>query len=97
MPRFALVVKLKLKPGSSETFIPLIKENQRLSLANEEGCRNFIVMKNLEEEDTYHFYEEYDSLEAFKIHQNSDHFKRYFAVAKDLMVERLWHRSEVVE
>ncbi|MBU2647012.1 antibiotic biosynthesis monooxygenase [bacterium] len=97
MARFALVVKLKIKPGSSETFISLIKENQRASLTNEKGCQNFIVMKNLEEEDTFHFYEEYDDLEAFKVHQNSDHFKKYYDVAKDLMVERVWHRSEVLD
>lgn len=97
MSRFALVVTLKLKPGSTEKFIPLIMENQASSLAYEEGCRNFIVMKNQEQEDTFHFYEEYDSLDAFKIHQNSDHFKKYFDAAKDLMVERIWHRCEVIE
>lgn len=97
MAHYALVVKLKIKPGSAETFVPLIKENQQSSLTKEAGCRNFVVMKNLEEEDTYHFYEEYDDLEAFKLHQNSEHFKKYYDVAKDLMVERVWHRTEVVD
>ena len=97
MQRFALVVTLKIKPNSSDKFIPLIMENRRSSLANEEGCRNFIVMKNLESEDTFHFYEEYDDLDAFKAHQNSEHFKKYYEVAKDLMVERIWHRCEIVE
>ena len=97
MPRFALVVMLKIKPNSADKFISLIMENRRSSLANEEGCRNFIVMKNLEEADTFHFYEEYDNLDAFKEHQNSEHFKKYFDVAKDLMVERVWHRCEVIE
>jgi quinol monooxygenase YgiN len=54
-------------------------------------------MKNLEAEDTFHFYEEYDDLDAFKAHQNSDHFKKYYEVAKDLMVERIWQRCEVIE
>ena len=97
MARFALVVTLQLKPGSSENFIPLILENQRASLANEPGCREFKVLKNIEEADTFHFYEEYDDLEAFKAHQNSDHFKKYFEAAKDMMAERIWKRCEVQE
>ncbi len=97
MPRYALAVTLKLEPNSSEKFIPLIRENRDSSLANEKGCQKFIVMKNLEEEDTFHFYEEYDDLDAFKAHQNSEHFKKYYNIAKDLMVERIWHRCEVLE
>ena len=96
MARFALVVTLKLKPGSSENFIPLILENQRASLANEPGCREFKVLQNIEEEDTFHFYEEYDDIESFKIHQNSAHFKTYFEAAKDMMADRIWKRCEVV-
>ena len=97
MERFALVVTLKIKHGSADEFIPLIMENRRSSLANEKGCRNFVVMENLEEADTFHFYEEYDNLDAFKEHQKSEHFKKYFDVAKDLMVERNWHRCKVIE
>jgi quinol monooxygenase YgiN len=97
MSNFALVVTLKLKSGSSESFIPLIMENRRASLANESGCREFKVMRNLEEEDTFHFYEEYDDHEAFKMHQNSVHFKAYFQAAKDMMAERVWKRCQVLE
>lgn len=46
-------------------------ENQQSSLANEEGCRNFNVMKNTEKADVFHFYEAYDDLDAFKKHRNS--------------------------
>lgn len=97
MASFALMVTLKLKPGSSEKFIPLILKNRNASLANESGCREFKVMKNLEEADTFHFYEEYDDLAAFKAHQNSDHFKAYFEAAKDMMAERIWARCEVLK
>jgi len=96
MSTFALMVTLKLKSGCTEKFIPLILENQRSSLSNEPGCRNFKVMKNLEQEDTFHFYEEYDDLEAFKAHQNSEHFKKYYQAAKDMMAERIWKRCEVL-
>jgi autoinducer 2-degrading protein len=97
MARFALAVTLKLKPGSSDNFIPLILENRRASLANESGCHEFKVMRNLEEIDTFHFYEEYDDVEAFKAHQDSSHFKAYFQAAKDMMAERIWKRCEVLE
>ena len=97
MSRFALIVELKIKPGSAATFLPLILENRNASLKNEDGCHNFIVLKNNEKEDTFHFYEEYDDEEAFKKHQNSAHFKKYFESAKDLMVERNWNRCEVVD
>ena len=97
MSRFALVVELKIEPGSANTFLPLILENRNASLKNEEGCHKFIVMKNNEKEDTFHFYEEYDDEEAFKKHQNSEHFQKYFASAKDLMVERNWSRCEVLD
>ena len=97
MPRFALVVELKIKPGSAATFLPLIVENRNASLKNEEGCHKFIVLKNNEKENTFHFYEEYDDEVAFKNHQSSEHFKKYFESAKDLMVERNWSRCEVIE
>ena len=97
MSNFALVATLKLKPGCAEKFTPLIMENRRASLAKEPGCREFKVMRNLEEADTFHFYEEYDDQEAFKTHQNSDHFKTYLQAAKDMMDERFWKRCDVLE
>lgn len=97
MPRFALIVTIKLKPGSAEKFEPLILENRGSALSKEKGCRHFIVLKNLEEEETFHFYEEYDDQAAFKAHQESEHYKKYFQAAKDMMAERIWKRCEVIE
>ncbi|PRY20970.1 quinol monooxygenase YgiN [Aliiruegeria haliotis] len=92
MSNFTLIVKLKLKPGSTEAFLPLIRENQRMSRDTEPGCLRFDVYKDNEAEDTFGFVEEYDSEDSFKAHQASDHFQAYFAQAKDMMVERIWQR-----
>lgn len=97
MSNFTLIVKLKLTPGSADTFIPLILENQRQSLANEPGCLRFDVYRDNEEDDTWGFVEEYVDEDAFKAHQASDHFAAYYAQAKDLMVDRVWQRATKLE
>ena len=97
MSRFALLVTLKVSPNSCDKFLPLIMENRRLSLEREQGCRKFIVLRNSELGDTFHFYEEYDNLDAFKAHQNSEHFKNYYNLAKDMMLERVWKKCDVLE
>ncbi len=97
MSHFTLIVKLKLKPGCMDKFMPLILENQRLSRQNEPGCRRFDVYRNNEEADTLAFVEEYDDEDAFKAHQGSAHFQAYFEAAKDMMAERIWQRCTKVE
>lgn len=97
MSNFTLIVKLKMKPGTREEFIPLILENQRASLANEPGCRRFDVYLDNEHEDSYGFVEEYDDEDAFKAHQASEHFAIYYEAVKDWFVERDWMRAAKLE
>jgi quinol monooxygenase YgiN len=97
MSHFALIVTLRVKPGCMDAFLPLIIENQRLSRQNEPGCRRFDVYRSNEEDNTLVFVEEYDDLDAFKVHQNSEHFKTYFEAAKDMMAERIWQRCTLID
>lgn len=92
MNHFALIVTLRVKPGCIDSFLPLILENQRLSRQNETGCRRFDIYRSNEEDDLLFFVEEYDDPDAFKAHQESEHFKAYFEAAKDMMAERIWQR-----
>ena len=97
MSRFVLIVTLRLKPGCMDVFLPLIREKQRLSRQNESGCRRFDVYRSDEEDNTLLFVEEYDDPDAFKVHQNSEHFKTYFEAAKDMMAERIWQRGTSID
>jgi (4S)-4-hydroxy-5-phosphonooxypentane-2,3-dione isomerase len=69
-----LVVLFKIKPQFIEAFAGAIRENARLSLANEPGCRQFDVCINPAQPAEFFLYELYDSEQAIQAHLESGHF-----------------------
>ncbi len=71
---FVVTVEIDLKPGQASAFLPLIRENARLSLSTEPGCHQFDICHDPDRPDTVFLYERYEDGAAFDAHLNSAHF-----------------------
>jgi autoinducer 2-degrading protein len=91
-----LIVEMRLHPGKSEAFMPLLLENARHSLADEPGCRRFDVLRPVEGADRVVLYEIYDSEDAFDAHRTTDHYIEFKAAARDLLAETIVQRFSLV-
>ncbi len=81
----AILVKVKLKPGKSEEFIPYILADARDSLRYEPGCKVFQVLQNQENPDSFVFYEVYTDDSALDYHRKQPHYLKFEKEAKHLI------------
>jgi len=88
MERFAIVVTIKLKPGSAETFKPLILENAAAAVRDEPDCHLFHVLQSNEDVDTFLFYEIYTEEASLDNHRQQPHYKKFAEATKDLIESR---------
>ncbi len=93
---FALVVNIRIKPESVEAFMQRLKENASAA-RKEPGCRQFDVLVDPKDKTRVMLYEVYDDDKAFEIHQQTPHFKKYFAEAVPLLASRERHLFTRVE
>ena len=92
----ALFVEMKIRPGRSGEFMPLILENARRSLAEEPGCRRFDVLTPAEGADRVVLYEIYDDEAAFDAHRITEHYIEFRAAARNLLAESTVQRFSVL-
>ncbi len=85
MNEFVLEVKFVVKPESLELFNRLIDINAHASVEHEEGCYQFDVMRDKENDCHVLLYEVYKSEEAFADHMTRQHTKDFLAAAKPLV------------
>jgi len=84
---YAVTVHFVIQDQKMETFLPLVMENARISLAREAHCRRFDVLTDPDCPDEVFLYELYSDSAAFAQHLASDHFKS-FALATGALVAR---------
>jgi autoinducer 2-degrading protein len=65
-----------------------IKENASSSV-KEPGCRQFDVVQSTTDPNQILLYEVYENEAAVQTHRATDHFKKYMATTKDMVVKRL--------
>jgi autoinducer 2-degrading protein len=75
MSPFTIIVEFDVVPGRMAEFLPLILVNARTSLAEEEGCERFDVLRPEGQPDRIVLYEIYRDPAAFDVHAASAHFK----------------------
>ena len=93
---FALVVNIRIKPESVDAFMQRLKENASAA-RKEPGCRQFDVLVDPKDKTRVMLYEVYDDDQAFETHQQTPHFKKYFAEAVPLLASRERHLFTRVE
>ena len=72
---YAVNAVFTLKADRRDEFIEIIKDDQRLSLKDEEGIVRFVVGEDKDKENTFYLHEEYVNEDAFKKHMEMPHFK----------------------
>lgn len=82
---FAVTVTFRVHPGRTDAFLPLVVENARVSLAEEQGCRQFDVCRDGAE---VFLYEIYDDRAAFDAHLLTEHFLAFDKAATDLVADK---------
>ncbi|NOC94250.1 putative quinol monooxygenase [Ruegeria sp. HKCCD6604] len=93
---FAVTVTFTLKPGTTDTFLPLMVENASTSLREEPGCHQFDVCL-VDDPETVFLYEVYEDAAAFGVHLESPHFKSFDAAVADMIEAKVVHQySEVI-
>jgi quinol monooxygenase YgiN len=85
MSEFVLIVDFQVKPDRRAEFDERIAVNAKASVASEPGCRQFDVLRALDDPNRVLLYEVYDSEDAFKTHLEQPHTAAFLAAAKELV------------
>ena len=96
MPRFAIIVTIKLEPGTADEFKPHILANAEAAVRDELHCHQFHVLQAEDDPDTFFFYEVYTDAAALDVHREQPHFKKFFEEAGHFVKERIIHRVSVI-
>jgi quinol monooxygenase YgiN len=88
MSKVALVVDFDIKPGNMDGFLEVMRAHVAGTLAEEEGCLQFDILRSKEAENRILLYEVYRNDDAFKIHAGSDRLVRTRAAYEDMIVDR---------
>lgn len=87
----AVCVKFKIHQEFCEAFLPLMMDNARASLENEDGCQLFDVCVDKNDRCNIFLYELYDDDAAFARHLATAHFKSFdksvAAMIKDKQID----------
>ena len=92
MENFGLIVEFLVKPECLHRFNELLAVNARSSVAKEAGCRQFDVLRDVNDPCRVVLYEVYDSPEAFDVHRAQEHTKTFLAAAKELVTKQTAQR-----
>jgi quinol monooxygenase YgiN len=74
---FVVAVEFWLNPGRTAEFVPLIRENAKVSAEVEPGCRQFDVCLDPNDPTYVFLYEVYDDRAAFEVHLATKHFRQF--------------------
>jgi (4S)-4-hydroxy-5-phosphonooxypentane-2,3-dione isomerase len=95
-PLFIAAVEYDVVPGKVDDFLAALKENAAASV-KEPGCRELNVTVSQKDPNHLFIFEVYDNAAAAEAHTATEHFKKYKAATKDLVVKRqaqqLWSVS----
>lgn len=89
--QLVILVEFKVPAENLPRFLEMVRENARLSLELEPGCRRFdVALEQGAAEPVVLLYEIYDDLAAFQAHLALDHVQQFLGAAKAL------HRGQTV-
>src|SRR3979411_622535 len=84
---FALVVSLKVKPESRDTFLAAAQDDSVCSVRDEPGCLRFDVLEDQADANHFFFYEVYRDEAALQAHGRAEPFARWRAVSAEVLAE----------
>jgi quinol monooxygenase YgiN len=69
-----ITAKVRIQPGKSEEFLAAYRW-MKPQVLNDPGAILYELHRSADDPDTFIFYEQYESKEAFDYHLSTDHFK----------------------
>jgi quinol monooxygenase YgiN len=69
---------------------------RHLFAADQTGCRAFNITVSQKDENHVFIFEVYDSAAALDAHRQTDHFKKYATITKDMVAKRDSHPLSLV-
>ncbi|MFP2769913.1 putative quinol monooxygenase [Oceanisphaera sp. KMM 10153] len=93
---YSIIVKTKLKPGTTETFLAAMLPNAAASVRDEPGCHTFDVLRDKADPELFWLYEIYQDEAALAEHKLTPHYKSSRAVVTDLIAEQSVIRADVL-
>ncbi len=96
MTHFAIIVTIKLKPGTADDFRAHVLENARAARREEPDCHRFDVLVSEDDADTLFFYEEYTEAGSLDAHRETPHYKKFRDATDDMVAERSIRRCSVL-
>jgi quinol monooxygenase YgiN len=79
-----LCVTLFIKPERREEFLLVAEQNRVGTLANEPGAKLYTFGESTTTPNTFHFQEQFESMEAFEFHKSAPHFLIWEKFANDI-------------
>jgi len=86
-PYLVNVVEYDIAPGQIDAFLAALKENGAATV-REPGCHEFNILVSQKEPNHVLIFEVYADAAAAQAHRETEHFKKYAAVTKDMVVKR---------
>jgi autoinducer 2-degrading protein len=86
-PYIVNAINLDVAPDQFDKFMEVAKENAAAS-AKDPGCLQFNIL--VSQTDPHHlmFFEVYENAAALDFHRQTEHFKKYQAVTRDMPIKR---------
>ena len=96
MNHFAIIVTIKLKPGTADDFRAHVLDNARAARRDEPDCHRFDVLLSENDADTLFFYEEYTESGSLDAHRETPHYKKFREATDHMVAERSIERCSVL-
>jgi (4S)-4-hydroxy-5-phosphonooxypentane-2,3-dione isomerase len=93
---YSIIVKTKLKPGTTDAFLAAMLPNAAASVRDEPGCHTFDVLQDKADPELFWLYEIYQDEAALADHKLTPHYKASRAVVTELIAEQSVIRAEVL-
>lgn len=95
----SLVIVVEVNPERIAMFSDFIKEEAADAVANEPGCRQFLVSQSVGEPNVFTLAEAYDDVAALELHRETPHFILFQERVKEfdlIVAKREYVQGEVI-
>jgi quinol monooxygenase YgiN len=86
-PYLVSVVENDIAPGQIDAYLAALKENGAATV-KEPGCHEFNILVSQKDPNHVLIFEVYNDAAAAQAHRETEHFKKYAATVKDMVVKR---------
>jgi autoinducer 2-degrading protein len=84
---FINAVDIDVVPGQIDNYLAALKENGAAAVTHP-GCHEFNILVSQKDPNHVFIFEVYDNAEALKAHKETESFKKYDAITKDMITKR---------